>query len=78
MLRVISSPAVQRLREVVRGGLTSAPALPVERKGRKLSREDGLLRKARRKEKRKRKTTAEVLFIEPLLRARPWAECRAC
>lgn len=42
------------------GGLTSAPALLTESKGRKLSKEEGLLRKAGRKEKRKRKTTASV------------------
>lgn len=49
------------------GGLTSAPALPMERKGRKLSKEKGLLRKAGRKEKRKRKTTARVPVYRALI-----------
>ena len=48
------------------GGLTSAPALPAERKRRKLSKEEELLRKARRKEKRKRKTTASVPVCQAL------------
>ena len=48
------------------GGLTSVLALPVERKGRKLSKEGGLLRKAGRKEKRKRKTTASVPVYQAL------------